>query len=130
MSGKARNCRIKNRWTDRRASPRLDVSFDVETRNNADLHDWRAVGVTSNISAGGGYFRMRGWQRLRAGQGIELRMSGTGLNGSRSQLRRLHATGKIVRIDAPAAKRGAGAQAGVAIEFYSGAFNQIYRWLA
>jgi len=132
MRGKAGNCSIKDDCTDRRTSPRLNVTFDVETCNNGDLRDWRAVGITRNISAGGAYFQMRGWRRLRAGQSIELRMSGagTGLNKSRPVLRRLHATGKIVRIDAPAAKRGAGAQAGVAIQFYSGPFNQIYRWSA
>ncbi len=117
-----------NRETERRNSPRLNLTLNVEFLREGEETQACHLGTTANVSAGGVYFSTPEYQHVDPGTRIGLRLSGLSGYGTGPLFRSLRARGRVVRVDRPEAAEAVYDKAGVAVEFVEKPCFEVYRW--
>ncbi len=113
---------------ERRESPRLNLTLNVEFLTEGQEPQATRMGTTANVSAGGVYFHTAEWKGLERGQEVGIRLSGLAGYGAGPLFRDLRVKAGILRVDPPAQDGGPYAKGHVAARFTERPCFEVYRW--
>ncbi len=101
---------------------KLNVEFAPEGEDEP-----ARMGATANVSAGGLYLVTSEWQGLKAGQDLNLRLSGLSGYGAGPLFRVLRSRATVLRVDDPKDEDRAYEKKGIALRFSEKPRFDVYR---